>query len=301
MFGGTAKDCRYLWVWEWQKRGALHWHCVLEVPDRKSRDVVMEGFKPLWIRVIHGIGKRAAIDMAADGRGGTHEGNYGVWQDRAEIARKRPDRYLAKYVSKGKGEGKGFFPTRWYGINRRLHQQLKDETIHLETHASNAERHILQESDLNLIDTLMSAAYLARHFPDKVGQGYNFVVYLEDEPMNEAKRIFGDIKRTMELKGASEVRNTMSKNFVGLENVTSRSWLLERYLGDLGSYYKKLYYRWLDEDPSLPEAELFWLEHYARRLLYVVGLDYQGQPPERCGAGLPCQNEPTILASPPPP
>lgn len=300
LFQGKPSDCRWLWVWEHQKRGALHWHCVLECPSTAAADLVMKGFKPLWIRVLELVGRKAAVDIAARDGGGTHAGNYDVWQVDVQVAEKRPDRYLSKYVSKGSTVTNAFYPTRWYGINRRLHNELRDSIEHFETHKTNAERHVVTEFDLSIIDKIMSDSYLSRHFPDKVGSGYNFVCYLEDEKMDEARRIFGNIKRTFELKGESIVGEKGVKYYVAISFCAQKAWVLDRLCADLGDYYRKLLYRWLDGDEEVPDTELFWIEYYARRLLYVLGMSYEGQPPERSGAGLPAPSIVTLENALPP-
>lgn len=298
--GVTARSCRFLWTWELQKRGALHWHCVLECPTPEGAVKVLEGWRPLWIRIIESIGRKSGVDMAARKDGGTWAGKYEKWQIDGDYARKRPDRYLAKYLSKSNGKGEAYFPTRWYGINRALHKELRDATSHFKTHENNKTQHVISESDLGIIEKITKEAYLVRHFPDKVAHGYTFVCYLEDEKMDEAKRIFGEIERTMELKDSVASPMNEVGCFTALWEVNKRPYLKERYLNDLGSYYRGLFFRWMDEDGSVPDSELYWLEYYARRLLFITGLNYKGQPPERSGAGLPGRDDPKIECNPTP-
>lgn len=298
--GSSAKDCRFLWVWEWQKRGALHWHCVIETPTRKGAAKILRGFKKLWIRVLETVEKKAGIDIAERAEGGSWAGNYRYWQVKAERARKRPDRYLSKYLSKGFNTPSANFPTRWYGVSRSLHRELSESIQRFSTHETESQRHVLNDSDLSLIDKIIKDSYLVRNFADKVGEGYTFVCYLEDEKMNEALRIFGDLNRTMELKGKVYIKPDSICAYQGMSAVSESAFLQERFVADLGNYYRVLYYKWLDGDDPVPESELFWLEYYARRLLFVTGLTYEGQPPERSGAGLPSRNEPKIEPMSPP-
>lgn len=92
----------------------------------------------------------------------------------------------------------------------------------------------------------------------------------------------------------------LSKIFCGLEKVCSRPDLLERYEADLGNYYRKIFRSWRDESPGVDPEELFWLEHYARELLFRAGVNYRGQPPQRSVVGLPGLDRGKIDPPPPP-
>lgn len=300
--GLLPSECRWIWCWEYQARGALHWHCAIWLPTVAARDLVLRGFTQIWNSTLIGVQKRSGVDIFARGDGTSWREQPEVWRSSAEVLRKRADRYLAKYLSKenSKGDKNAFPPTRWYGISHSLHQELKEKTEYYSTRHENKTGHIVNEVEFNLIDWLDKNSYLGKIYSDTVGTGINGVYYLEDSKMDEAKRIFGEVDRSMELQGHIAKSGILAGAYPGLLAVQSRPWLAERYVNDLGAYYRKLYYQWLDDTEKPPEEELFWLEYYARRLCYTVGLNYIGQPPERSGVGLPGQDTVTIKTPPAP-
>jgi hypothetical protein len=143
-------------------------------------------------------------------------------------------------------------------------------------------------------------SYLKREFSDVVGHGYTWVYYVSctEVVMDEATRIFGELN-----KSGIDVTERDPKALLGvypaMKIVCESRVLFSRYQADLGPYYNKLLAAWMDESPVV-EEELFWLEYYARRILFIHGIRYPGQPPERSGAGLPRQDSSKIESPPPP-
>lgn len=300
--GVLPSECSWIWVWEFQKRGALHFHAVFQLPGVSETKRVLDGFTPLWNRVLKGVAKRSGVDVFEREGGGTWKNSEEIWVSRAEFLRKRADRYLAKYLGKecSKDSRDFFMPTRWYGINRSLLSRMRASVRVAQTHSCPADSHVVSDKDFDFLDYVRSKSHLERCFSDKVKTGFTFVFYVEsyDEIMNEAERIFGASKR-------SEGRVTVDSDselrcfFPAIEKCVSRADLFQRLQGDLGDYYRKLLINWL-EDEDVDKAELFWIEYYARRLLFIQGISYKGQPPERSGVGLPSQNGPKIECISPP-
>lgn len=298
--GVKSADLNTIWVWEWQKRGALHWHCVLEAPSSEAARKIHEGFKALWIRVIESVGKKASVDMAAKNSEYTHAGDYGVWRTRSEYARKNPARYLSKYVGKIKslpGSDGEYFPSRWYGISRRLHSLCRDMTLSVSTHSASKipDSEFVEELDASVLERLFGLCNRVVHFPDKVRDGYTFVFYVPEEKREEIMEVARGFCRG-ELKRVVISNSGRPKNYQALEAIAKRRCLLERFMGDLGQYYLALYSDWRG-GLHVPEEELFWLEHYASELLFRAGYGYQVKCPKEAERHLTGQSG-TIMEPP---
>lgn len=104
---------------------------------------------------------------------------------RAEWSRKNPSRYLAKYISRLKPKAAiclNYPPSRWYGVSRSLHSELREKTVvALTSDVTGVPDYRLGgDYDIELIERLFSLSHTTRHFPDKVRDGYTFVFYLND-------------------------------------------------------------------------------------------------------------------------
>jgi len=133
-----ARDTYSLYVWELQARGALHIHYAVHVPDPGARIRLYFGFHRWWVARMHLLSQVSGVDVFewANGKG-TWSGRPDVVQARAEVCRKSPSRYLAKYASKPAGKavracGDGalevFAPVRWWGVSRPLMKALRKYT-----------------------------------------------------------------------------------------------------------------------------------------------------------------------------
>ena len=133
-------DSLSFYVWELQKRGALHIHYAIHVPDASLRSLLLESFPRVWRQVIDAIGERAGCDMWERARGGSWAGEKEVLQADAQECTHSPGRYMAKYLSKNahapshKGELRGRFlgPVRWWGVSRPLNAALASMTMAVE-------------------------------------------------------------------------------------------------------------------------------------------------------------------------
>lgn len=295
--GLKPSDLRVIWVWEWQKRGALHWHGIVEAPTRDRAKLIFDGFKSLWIRILESVGRRLKIDIAERAEGGTHACDHDLWRTRAEWARKNPSRYLAKYLGKlktGTEIAQRFPPCRWYQVSRRLLLEAREETVSVSTATSRGgvDHEVNPEVDLPLLEKLFGLSHKSTHFPDKVRAGYTFVFYVNDENRKIVEELMQEFGRG-EAKNFIKYGSRKKPTYYGLQRLGSYPDLIERFVNDLGSYYRGLYSDWV-AGLEVPEEELFWLDHYAHRILHVAGLGYQVKAPEEAKRALTSQNGPKL-------
>ena len=122
-----------MYVWEFQKRGALHLHYAILVKDNETRKRLLLDWKKQWERIIDGIGKRAGVDMWRKNANYTHASNKDVLQADIQECEKSIARYLSKYVSKSQQQYQDNHwqeckPSRFWGISRPLCKELTDRT-----------------------------------------------------------------------------------------------------------------------------------------------------------------------------
>ena len=123
-----------LYVWEHQKRGALHLHYAIYVPDEAISNGLIEDFPCAWTRLLRRVSLMSGVDMFDTGRGYSWTPEYAATLQYAQRVKMDVSRYLSKYVSKqAKGNtenaDKAFYcPNRWYGVSRPLLAKLRELT-----------------------------------------------------------------------------------------------------------------------------------------------------------------------------
>lgn len=120
---GTELD--YIWVWELQKRGALHFHAIVELPWQEKADSLVSEWHDIWCDCLELADRKSGTDIFERWYGGTHAGNRSIWQSRAEICKKSVSRYLSKYQSKGSKGKEKYYPPRWYGLSSSIRARMK--------------------------------------------------------------------------------------------------------------------------------------------------------------------------------
>lgn len=112
------------YCWEYQRRGALHLHYCIHVPDGKAREFIQAGFHAWWVGILRDVGDRENVDLFRKNKDYSHSSDTSKVRAKAEICRKSPARYLAKYLSKSvkvlRGRARFFTPSRWWGTSRPL-------------------------------------------------------------------------------------------------------------------------------------------------------------------------------------
>lgn len=120
------------YCWEYQKRGALHLHYCVHIPDRADRDRILDKFREWWITCLSNVGERSNTDLFRKDSGWSWLSDISKVRAVAEVCRKSPARYLAKYLSKSstpsRGTARAFTPSRWWGVSRPLKALLDSLT-----------------------------------------------------------------------------------------------------------------------------------------------------------------------------
>jgi hypothetical protein len=124
------------YVWEWQKRGALHLHMALGCEDTLIVEECARAVRAKWFCLLEELGELTEIDMFAKSSTFTWKDKPSAWQSHCMPIEKNLAAYFAKYASKDKDSGipkSGspvlFYPTTWWGRSRDLAQAVRENTI----------------------------------------------------------------------------------------------------------------------------------------------------------------------------
>lgn len=122
-----------MYVWEFQKRGALHLHYAILVKDEAVRQRIISEWKQQWERIIDGISGKSGVDCWRKNANYTHANNKSVLQADCQECTKSIAKYLSKYVSKSQQQYLDNHwakckPSRFWGISRPLCKLLAEQT-----------------------------------------------------------------------------------------------------------------------------------------------------------------------------
>lgn len=171
------------YCWEYQKRGALHLHYCVWVPDIAAREHVLSGFRDWWISTLIRISEVSGVDLFRKNAKFTHRSDLSKVRAVAEICRKSPARYMAKYLSKSSSKLKGraifFTPSRWWGVSRPLKAVLDSLSTCLEIISGSYFSCVRKMQEINhSIESTEGALYT---YPHKFGMGETKLIYPSDE------------------------------------------------------------------------------------------------------------------------
>lgn len=121
------------YVWEHQRRQALHFHYCIHVPDPHVREGIMRDFRGEWIRLLEGMEKRTGISAWGKHAALDYEHKYEILQTKAEIVYSSVSQYMAGYCSNGKNKHSKddyipYYPKRWFGVSRGLSALIREHS-----------------------------------------------------------------------------------------------------------------------------------------------------------------------------
>jgi len=125
----------WFYVWELQKRGALHMHLFLELKPDANWLSMCTPLADAWYSALRDVGDAAGCCMFEHAEGNKCTASR-YWRFDYQIARKSVGGYISKYVSKtadkgqvaqGEGGVRMYYPRRWHGMSRNLCQQINEE------------------------------------------------------------------------------------------------------------------------------------------------------------------------------
>jgi hypothetical protein len=176
------------YVWEYQKRGALHLHYAVHISDGASRRYILDAFHGWWVECLHRVSELGKCDLFRKNAAYSHISDTSKVRAVAEVCRKSVARYLAKYLSKSvapkRGAARAFTPSRWWGVSRPL-KTLTDSMIRVcevIEGGYHATRRVWEEMT-HVCDSSESVTHRYRHL---VGEGSTVVMYTSEQAERES-------------------------------------------------------------------------------------------------------------------
>jgi len=130
----NAPGSDWVFVWERQKRGALHLHAAIGNHDPIALRFIEKEVKEFWCLLLETVGRKSGVDLFARAQGGTWRNDWREVRANSKPVRESIKHYLAKYLSKNKiqraqirklNEPDATFPTRWWGVTNRIRNLVK--------------------------------------------------------------------------------------------------------------------------------------------------------------------------------
>ena len=279
----------YIWVWEWQKRGALHFHAAIDVGAKRAIAGLEAALLAEWRGLMNDVGRQEGCDMAGRRQGGTWADRPDLWQCKAEPCRKSPGAYLSKYLSKGTkpvGGRDPRYPSRWWGVSRCLRGKLKEATVA----AWFPERltfvdPVAAEGVIDLLAEVQAASAKAYAYQHKFSPAQTFVFYLPEESyMSDRDRLIKGVDRLF-----AERRPTPAQRCAApveldwlLERCHSSQRVAVRLIDEMTPFQKDAYELYYD-DCSLTPAEVQELRAVCWYVLIAEGLESPVNPASAAG------------------
>lgn len=168
------------YVWEHQKRSALHLHYCVYVPDSTIRKGIIRDFRDEWIRLLDGTHKRTGVNVWGKHSEKTAADKYALIRTDAQEVYFSVAAYLAGYCGGKKDKHRGdeyraYYPRRWFGVSRPLSaliDSLSEERTKEYPNYRIAKLVFDQKRHEN-----EASALTARHYKAKFGRGETSVTY----------------------------------------------------------------------------------------------------------------------------
>lgn len=180
-----------IYVWELQKRGALHLHFVSHIPHRAVRQKVIERFHDEWCNLLDSVGKDCGVDMYRRGFGTEYSHPRSAVQAYAVEVKKSVAAYLAKYVSKTHNVvsklNERYAPKRFWGRSRPLKaltDSLSTSTEMVFTSLQDGLTYIR-----NIHDDLKALSVKQYNYRHTAGVGETFIAFILRSSWDMAKNI----------------------------------------------------------------------------------------------------------------
>jgi hypothetical protein len=128
-----GKNHARLWVWEYQKRGALHAHIIVGSQDGTIERLTTNEIKSHWVKVLGDLSDELGIDLFKKNSSWSWRNDTDKVRADSQEVKKSVSAYLGKYLSKSvskikQNNGRFFAPSRWAVWNRKASECLAKHT-----------------------------------------------------------------------------------------------------------------------------------------------------------------------------
>lgn len=126
----TVANCVYAWVYEFQKRGALHQHIVLASEDDAGLESVLQMFGLRMRKFFVKWSRQANCNLFYSEKTQRLNIRASLYGQKAERATKSAARYLTKYLSKHRskdGLDNSHCPSRWWRVSKKCNALIRSQ------------------------------------------------------------------------------------------------------------------------------------------------------------------------------
>ncbi len=181
-------------VWEYQRRGALHLHYCATYETEEQKQAIMDGFKPMWFRILSDISAKSGVDVFEREDGSSWADCMDAIQADSQQVERSVAAYFSKYASKGyhadvsaemdAAKLTRFCPSRWIVLSRQVSRLIAEHTWKKNWTGFSAE--IAQKFDE--LHYELSADCIAKHsYEWKNVPGKTYIFYFDDERFEQIK------------------------------------------------------------------------------------------------------------------
>lgn len=181
------KSKHWFYVWELQKRGALHIHWCVYLPNTYQRCKLLWTWWDKWHSILQHLQEKTGVDLWRRKDGSYHHKGHSVLQADAQQVYRSVAAYLAGYCSNAKDKHRHdkncpYFPSRWWGYSRPLKKLLDDltDTIEVEHTSYRAARYEM----VTHYEKVSHDSPKSHHYPHKIGIGSTIVSYHPEDKGN---------------------------------------------------------------------------------------------------------------------
>lgn len=172
-------SCEFLYVWEFQKRGALHLHAIILTKSQRVTELIRESLVLKSWQVLEQVSDKSGVDLFERDKGGSWRGKYYRLRGEVKELASTPAAYLAKYLGKQKSKrypAQIFYPSRWWGCTKGIREKYDE----LRYTASIPIPCDFSEGEFTDFLTIMeSCAECNYYYRDRFGDGQNWIFYAD--------------------------------------------------------------------------------------------------------------------------
>lgn len=127
----SESDPAWFYVWELQKRGALHLHFAIGCSELPDAIRLAEEIEFKWFELLLELKDKCNVDVFRKNDRHTWRNVPEKWQSHVLPIRKSVAAYFSKYAGKQSGAvnsvNKSFCPARWWGSSQTIKQGIENE------------------------------------------------------------------------------------------------------------------------------------------------------------------------------
>jgi hypothetical protein len=131
------KNACWFYVWELQKRGALHLHFAIAASTLAEAKLLAEGLEYQWWELLLELSEKAKVDVFRRSEQKSWRDKPAIWQSHVAQVKKSVAAYFSKYLGKAVSRsqtqkergGKVYCPARWWGCSSKVKELIAQSTM----------------------------------------------------------------------------------------------------------------------------------------------------------------------------